>query len=381
MKKIIKKWKETDMTYRLLALFLAVVLFLNTTNASLQSTLYRRTESYSETINNVPVTLDYDSDEYYVHGYENSVKVNLTSMNRIQLDSEVNEDTRNFKVVADLTKLGIGTHEVKLRVSNLRSAVTGSVQPQTITVTIEKKVTKTMDVEPVLASSALADGFKLDKITAAPSQVEITTGEDTFKQISRVVATVDPSKAATDDFSDTVNVEALDDSGQILSVISEPEQVKVSVKVIAPKKTVDLKVNQQGSLSTGVSSYEITLSEEKATISGAKSVIDAIDSISIPVDVSNISTTTTKTIEIPKDNYSVSPESVKVTIKPIYSSDSSSSQSNSGSTNQNNQTGGNTTNNNSNNNQGTKTSDSKTTTSSDSTTQSSEKVTTQDSGG
>lgn len=55
---------------------------------------------------------------------------------------ESNADTRNFQVVADLTKLPLGTSEVPLTVRGLSSAVTAEIEPKTVTVTIEKRVTK-----------------------------------------------------------------------------------------------------------------------------------------------------------------------------------------------------------------------------------------------
>lgn len=332
MSKILKKWQGTNMTYRLLALACSLALFFNVNNASVRGVFSSRAESYEETAENVPVSLIYDSDKYYVHGYEPTVKVELTSINRVQLATEVNEDTRGFKVVADLTKLGVGTHEVKLRVKDIRDAVTANVEPKTVTVTIEKLVTKSMKVEPVVSSSALADGFKLDKVTANPAKIKITTGEETLKQIDRLTATVDPAKAATEDFSETVNVEALDATGQALSMIAEPEKVRVTVKVTAPQKKVSLKAEQQGTAASGVSSFEITLATDTATISGAESVLDKIDSISVPVNVSGITMTTTKQVEIPTDNYSVDPKVVRVTIKPILTTESSSSGTRSGGT-------------------------------------------------
>ena len=47
-----------------------------------------------------------------------------------------------FRVTANLTGLGEGTHEVPLKIRNLSSAVKAKLEPDTITVTIEKKVTK-----------------------------------------------------------------------------------------------------------------------------------------------------------------------------------------------------------------------------------------------
>lgn len=346
MSKILKKWQNTNMTYRLLALACSLVLFLNVNNDSYKGGFASNAESYEETAENVPVNLIYDTDKYYVHGYEAAVKVDLTSVNRVQLDAETNEDTRGFKVTADLSDLGVGTHEVKLRARNLRSAVTASIKPKTITVTIEKLVTKSMEVKPVISSSVLADGFKLGDVSVNPKKVTITTGEDTLQQIDRLIATVNPAEPAKEDFVETANVEAVDSSGEALSMIADPQKVRVSVKVTAPKKEVSLKAVQQGTAATGVSSYEISLAEDTATISGAQSVLDKIDSISIPVDITGVTVATTKQVEIPTDDYTANPKVVRVTIRPVFSTESSTSTSNSGSTTNNNSSNNNSPTNN-----------------------------------
>ncbi|MBT1022660.1 hypothetical protein KJW59_20230, partial [Enterococcus faecium] len=84
---------------------------------------------------------------------ENAVTVKLSSANRVQLNAEANEDTRMFRVTADITKLGEGTHEVPLKIQNLSSAVTAKIEPSTITVTVEKKVIKDFDVETLIPST------------------------------------------------------------------------------------------------------------------------------------------------------------------------------------------------------------------------------------
>ncbi|GMA43311.1 hypothetical protein GCM10025853_07680 [Tetragenococcus halophilus subsp. halophilus DSM 20339] len=63
----------------------------------------------------------------------------LSGANRVQLNAEANEETRNFEVVADLTDLEEGTHDVPLEIDNLSNSVDASAEPDTLTVTIEKK--------------------------------------------------------------------------------------------------------------------------------------------------------------------------------------------------------------------------------------------------
>ncbi|KAF1300141.1 MULTISPECIES: CdaR family protein [Enterococcus] len=324
---MISKESKSSVFYAIVSLLFSVVLFFNVNgNNNLTASLTSTPEAYEETVTNVPVHPVYDSSEYYIHGYEPTVKVKLRSANRIQLNSEVNEDTRGFRVVADLSNLEEGTHEVKLRINKLSSAVTATVDPGTITVTIEKKVSKTFKVEPVVSTANLEDGFQLESATVSPKEVTITTGDKTAELINRVVATVDPEKVTSKDFEETVAVQALDEKGNSLSILSDPVEVNVKVSLTAPEKTVGLYVTQQGRIPSGVSGYTFTLAQQTAVLQGPLSQIDLIDSIAIPVDISGINQTTTRTIDIPvEDGLGLTPAKVSVEITPTLIQSSSES--------------------------------------------------------
>lgn len=316
--------KKSNVFYAVLALLFSLLLFFNVNGKNLSSTSTTGSEGYSETATNVAIKPIYDSEKYYIHGFENNVTVKLSSANKIQLNAELNEDTRSFSVVADLSDLKEGTHEVRLRMQNLSSAVSASIDPGTITVTIEKKVTKTFEVDPVVSSSNTGEGFTLGDVTVSPKEVQITTGDQTLKEIKRVVATVDPSKVAKSDFSEKAAIQALNSAGEPLSIQSTPDKVTIDVEVVAPQKVVSLYPQQTGNLEKGVAYYTLTLNQTLATISGAQEKLDGLSSIEIPVDVSGISKATKKTIDIPIDSgLSISPKSVEVDIVPVYENQSS----------------------------------------------------------
>lgn len=150
---MISKEKRTSILYGFVALLFSIILYFNANGQTMQSTLSGN-ESYTQTVSDVSIQLVYNTDKYYIHGYENTTAVKLSSANRVQLIAEANEDTRTFKVIANLADLGEGTHEVPLKIKNLSSAVTAKLQPETITVTIEKKVSKDFDVKAVLPSES-----------------------------------------------------------------------------------------------------------------------------------------------------------------------------------------------------------------------------------
>ncbi len=314
-----KKPSQSNWFSSLLALLFALLLFFNANASGSMSNVSGTNQIYDEMLYNIPVQVEYDQDKYFVSGYEETVNVHLSSANRIQLNLESNEDTRNFQVVADLTKTPLGTSEIQLRVKGLSTAVTAEIEPKTITVTVEKKVTKSFSVEAQIPETIEAEGYKVGKVAVSPKTVEITTGEETAKAINHVVAPLSNVKQSVDTIKQTVNVQALDSKGQVLSIENPAPQVKVVVDLSLPSKEVGLTISATGSPPSSVEHYTFTLSEQKVEIRGTKSVLDAINTIELPVDVSNIKSSMKKTIKIPTNaDYIVSPEEVEVTINPVF---------------------------------------------------------------
>ncbi|MFV0560885.1 MAG: YbbR-like domain-containing protein [Enterococcus sp.] len=317
---MISREKRTNLFYGLIAFLFSILLFFTANGSNISSALYG-SESYDETVSDVAIQPLYDADKYYIHGFDTTTSVKLTSANRIQLNAEKNPDTRTFRVTADLTDLTEGTHEVELKVQGLSSAVSAKIEPKTITVTIEKKVTKEFEVTPEISATTTPSGFEIGEASTDPEKVSITTGDKTLAQISKVVAKVDDSKITDNDISQDVDVKAVDTNGESLSIVSDPPEVNVTANVIAPKKTVSLYAIQEGTPANGISHYEFSLSRQEATVSGTENQLAEIESIGVPINVTGIQQVTTRTETIPvSDGLTVSPKSVKIEVTPIISS-------------------------------------------------------------
>lgn len=333
---MISKEKRTSILYSFIALLFSIALYFNANGQSVPNTLSGN-EAYNQTVTGVPIKISYDSKRYYIHGYENAVTVKLSSANRVQLNAEANEDTRMFRVTADITKLGEGTHEVPLKIQNLSSAVTAKIEPSTITVTVEKKVIKDFDVETLIPSTFTPSGYELDDTSISPKKVSITTGDKTLAEIKRVVADVDASMVTDDGINSEVPIQALNAAGEVLSIVSDPVQVTVKADSIKPSKSVRLYGIQQGTPAAGVESYDFSFSKLEAEVSGSSDLLASIgDSIAVPINVSGINHRTTRKIEIPvEEGLSIKPESVSVEITPVLQTSSSSSASTSSRTQEN----------------------------------------------
>ena len=309
---------KSKMITALFALLLTLILFTNA-NTTDQQKQQKSAYNYEETVKQVPIVFEYNEKKYYIQGYEPNVDVKLSSANRVQLLAESNADTRTFKVVADLNELSPGTHEVKLKVENLKSGVKAKLSTNKSTVTIEKKITKEFAVKPILADEHQLDGVTLRSISSTPKSVIVTTGAQTMKEIAIVQALFTSSNPITQNITKTVKLEALNAKGEKLDVTFDQEEVEVHLAVNRVNKQVKLTPKQFGNLPSGVSGYQFHLNPETIMLSSNGGDLDKIDEITIPVDISGIAQTTTKVYNIPVDSAFYSPQSnVTIRIEPIY---------------------------------------------------------------
>lgn len=322
------KARKKNVLYAVIALMFTFVLFFNANGSTLQKKIIPSSTSYEETIKNIPIQSVYDSDHYFIQGFNTTVALKLTSDNRVQLNTEKNIETRNFRVVADLSKLSVGTHEVPLKIQNLSSGVTAVLSKKTITVTIEKKVTKKMKISPVISQENLQDGYQLGKITVEPAEVEITTGEDTLKELVSIEAPLTHLTHVSKDIATKVTLTAVDAQGEKLPVVISPEQALVEVTVNAPMKKVPVVVTPTGTMDRSVASLAYRINYESVTLTGNQTTLDTISQIALPIDIHAITKQTKVEVSIPvPSGLASNPEKVTVTIIPTLKQTSASSTS------------------------------------------------------
>jgi len=330
---MMKKDRRQNIFYGILALFFSLVLFFIASGSTLQVDLSGAANTYQEEIEAVPIQTVYDTDDYFIQGFETTVNVTLSSRNRVQLNAEKNEETRSFRVVADLSDLAIGTHEVPLEVQNISSSVSAEIEPKTVTVTIEKKVTKTFTVEPVVSTEDDSSGYAIDTMVASPQEVTITTGEQTAADIDRVVAVIDPDDIPNDSGTVSAVIEAWDINKNPLAIVADPDTVDVAITMEVPTKDVELFVTQQGTLPAGISHYIYRMSTISAALTGPQEILDQTAQIGVPVDISGITSTTEQTVQIPApDGTTVNPTEVTIQITPVAQTVDESSESGSDAT-------------------------------------------------
>lgn len=303
---------------KVLALVFALLLFMNA-NSEKRPSLNDKSPSISAVADKVPIQVKYDESKYYVTGFDPTTTVYLKSNNKVLLDSESHEQTRGFKVEADLTGYKEGTFEVPLKVKNLNGAVNAILKDQAINVTIEKRKTKRFKVTPVANDNLLKKGYDLESMTSDPAEVEITAGSETLKQIKSVNAFLEDDRDLSEGMTKKVSLVALDKDSNSMSVIMVPPTVNVKLKISAPSKSVPLEIKQSGKISSNIKSFEFIPEVENITVKGSRESLEKVDKVQLFIDTTSITKERTSSYQlIAPDGVEVEPKVVTVNTVPQF---------------------------------------------------------------
>ncbi len=176
----------------------------------------------------MPLDLKMNSQKYVVTGYPQYVKVRVSGPSALVTTVS---NTQNFKVYADLTKLGTGNHTVTLKVSGLNSELRSKVTPQTIKVNVQPRSTITAPVQVKLNSKAVSDGYEVGTPKPALKTVQISGARSQVKKVAKVIAYVDVPKDAKANFSRQITLQAIDKKGRTVNVVVMPSSISVEVPV------------------------------------------------------------------------------------------------------------------------------------------------------
>lgn len=299
----------------LVSLFFAVLLFLTATSSSYNSTQTRTQrvlETYSHTLEDVPIDIKYDSDKYFISGYSYETEVYLTSTNRVKLDSEINKTTRTFKVVADLTRFEEGTSKVPLQIIDLPEEVTATVKPVSMSVTIGRKTTKKFPIEAEFTEDDFAPGYQLASYELDFREVSVMSDESIIDQISHVVAKLPDGEVLSEDYNGEITLQAVNSSGMILPTVIEPAKVKMRVSLEQLNKEVPIRVEYTGTLDVSISDVRYELPQQTVRVYGRPEELDKITEIVAKIDTTGVLTDTTQTVQLSSNLVTIKPEKLDI---------------------------------------------------------------------
>lgn len=283
-----------------IAFFIAVMLFaiVNFDNAGNQPGALPTITNGSYTLEEVPLNVYYNEEEYAITEMVEHVQVNLRGPQNVLTLLQIARPS--YDVFIDLRNLETGTHNVNVQHRNFPNELTVNISPQTVEVTIEEKRTISIPVDiELLNKRAIKDGYTLGTPIVNPINVEITAAESIIQQVGFAKGFVDV-EGFDDSIEKSVPVKVYDQQGNELHIDVNPTVVDVKIPISSPNKDVPLKINRIGELPEGLSIKTIYADPKEVTIFGPRNVINGIEFIEgIEVDLSTITENTILEYEVP----------------------------------------------------------------------------------
>ncbi|MEK5036685.1 CdaR family protein [Sporosarcina sp. FSL K6-3457] len=308
------KLMDTPWFLRLTALFLAIVMFVSVNKAEEDNAV----GDAQDVIRDIPVDVFYDNENLVVTGVPEKVDMAIDGPRNMVQSTKLLKD---FTLKVDLRDLPLGRHIVEIKSENISEKLRVRIDPATVEVVIEEKITQTFRVDPELNERLLAEDFHVDRIDVVPKTIEVTGAKSVIESISFVKASVTGEKGINKSFEQQAGVRVLDRDLTKLNVTIVPEQVTVKVEVTEYNKEVPLVLRSRGVPSTGVSVDTITAEEKMIRLSGPRKVLDLIQEFNIDVDVSEVQGQGTLDVELkkPKGVTHMSLDKIEVKIEATVS--------------------------------------------------------------
>lgn len=292
------KLMESPWFLRILALLLAALLYISVNlpeNDSIRDSS-NNTEN-SETLEDVPVNIYYDTDNLVVTGAPKTITMNIQGPRTI-VQSAIK--LKDFEVFIDLTDAEIGNQRAEIQIRNLSDKLTATLDPTYVTVSVQEKVTKEFTVEAEFNTNLLEEGYTASEPKVSPKTVQVTGAKDIIEQISYVKATVETNGSIDSTVTREARVQVLDRSLNKLEVIVEPEVVDVTIPVKAIEKDVLINIKRLGVLPEGITIESMTLSEPSTRVRAvSQAVLDQIQDLEVIVNLREL--TDSKEIKVPLD--------------------------------------------------------------------------------
>lgn len=297
---------------RFTALFLAVILFFSV-QAEEGNQNGKTVGNQLDTIRELPVEVYYDDENLVVTGIPETVNVTIEGPINIVQTTKLLKD---FTLFVDLRTLTMGEHQVRIQHENISDKLKVKLDPSTIDVLIEERITKTLRVDPEFNHQLLAENFNVVNMEVKPSTIEVTGAKSVVEAISFVKATASNDEGINKSFDQQAKVRVLDKDLNKLNVTVVPENVTIKIEVAENSKEVPIVLKAEGTPPANVDVDTLTTETKAVTLFGPSNVLDDITELNVSVDVSKIKGKGTLDVDVkkPKGVSSISISKVKVNI-------------------------------------------------------------------
>lgn len=249
-----------------------------------------------QVLDEVPLGIKIDADQFVVSGVPEHVKVTLEGRTSI-LTPIIRQ--LNFNVFVDLRELSEGEHTVDVEYENLPDNVTAYIEPKTIDVMIEKRTAKEFTIEvDIVNEDQLPLGYELGEPEISKETVTLISSEAVIDQVAMVKVFIDVADLKEPIRNRELPISVYDIQGNDLNVRVEPESVTVSLPVERPSKKVPLTIETTGDLPDNLEIESIVAIEE-IDIFGKRAILHDVEGISTkPLDLSKVTESGTYELEI-----------------------------------------------------------------------------------
>ena len=196
-----------------------------------------------DVIRDVPVEVYYDNENLVVTGVPETVDITIEGPTNFVQTTKLLKD---FNLSVDLTNLPMGEHTVRIQPENISEKLQVRIDPATIDVVIEEKITQTFRVDPEINERLLAEDFNVVSMGVLPTTIEVTGAKSVIESISFVKATATGEQGINESFEQQARVRVLDRDLNKLNVTIDPEQVTVKVDVAEYNKEVPIVLKSRG---------------------------------------------------------------------------------------------------------------------------------------
>lgn len=294
---------------RIIALVLASALFFYV-KSDLETGREAVGSDQVDILYNVPLEVYYDNEELLVTGLPEAVNITISGKSALIRQTKMEQD---YVVFVDLNALTVGEHHVPVRYENFPEELNVSIDPASVNIIIEEKVSKELRVEPEMNHRLIAEDFILKEMTANPNTVTITGAKSIIESISYVKATVTAEQGINASFEQEANVKVLNSELNRLDVVVEPEKVKVQVEIEEYSKEIPITIKETGKLAEGISINELSSDPKKLKVTGKKAIIDGLTELVVKFDVSELAESGTYEAKVTvPEGVTVSSEKVKI---------------------------------------------------------------------
>ena len=313
-------WLSKSNTLLYISLVVAIIL-----SVAVNQKLLVYSENNAIVLHDQPVEVKYNEEAYVVEGLPSTVEVTLIG-NSSNLYWAKQSNTH--KITINLNDLKPGQHKVDVIYENVLKSIDYSVNPSTVTVWIYPKVSATKSLTyDLLHIDELDKRLNVDSVTLDADQVVIKGSEEQISKVANVKALIDVNNFDTQNVGEmvikNVPIKAYDANGNVVNVEIVPEKVNANIEISSPSKEVPIKIIPVGTVTFGKAISAIDTSVVRVTAYGSAEALADLEYIPIEVDVSNLSSSVDKKIEIPKPSGVNSLSSNNLTVKIAIASSTS----------------------------------------------------------